>query len=218
MKRIGLMLSLLTVLFCSSLAMAAEGTSGFYGGVLGGYVMPQDVGMTGNTGSSAPIPDLAQNKGYLVGLKVGYIPSVAKFVAAELEYNYAKTSFDNGKTYTTNWGTWTADGTTELYAVFFNVKLRYPDGWFHPYVGVGPGYAWVKQGDITISTQGTLKGDTASKFAYQLLAGVDFDITKNWGVGLGYKYYQVKPSFGGGLNVDTDNKAHVITLGVNYSF
>ena len=221
MKRISLVLSLLLLVFCSTVAMAAdEETSGFYVGILGGYVMPKDMGVTPKDGSTQN--DIAMDKGDLAGIKVGYIPPVAKYLATELEYNYSKNSFDNGKQYTDSGGSYTLDGTTNnMHAFFLNLKLRYPEGSFHPYIGIGPGYSWVKQGDVTLRAtggSGTMAGGTSSQFAYQLLAGLDYDITKNWGVGIGYKYVQVKPSFGGDLNADIDYKAHVVTLGVNYSF
>jgi opacity protein-like surface antigen len=215
MKRISLILSLLLVVSFSSLAMADEGTSGFYVGILGGYMMPKDVTMSPKDGT--PSADISLDKGYHAGAKVGYIPSFAKYLAMELEYNYSKTSFDNGKSYGGN----KLDGTNSMNAFFLNFKLRYPEGSFHPYIGIGPGYSWFKQGDITgsgIGGGGVAAGDTSSQFAYQFLAGLDYDITKNWGVGLGYKYLQVKPSFGGALNVDYNYTAHIVTLGVNYSF
>jgi len=219
MKRFGLVLSLLLVVFCSSLSMAAEKGSGFYVGILGGYLMPQDVNMSKTSGNPMPVSSFTMNKGFLAGIKAGYTPLLFdKYVAAELEYNYARTSFDTSKIYVTNGGSWTVDGTSDMHAFFFNVKLRYPEGWFHPYIGVGPGLAWVKQGDVTTTSDGTRAGATATTFAYQLLAGVDFDITKNWGAGIGYKFYEVKPNFGDNLNLDMDIKAHVVTLGVNYSF
>ena len=219
MKRICLVLSLLLVVFCSTVAMAAEETSGFYAGILGGYVMPTDVGVTPKNGGTQP--DLAMDNGYLAGIKVGYIPPFAKYLAMELEYNYSTSSFDNGKQYTDQRVSYTVDGTNNMHAFFLNLKLRYPEGSFHPYIGIGPGYSWVKQGDVTVRVTGgsaTMAGGTSSQFAYQFLAGLDYDITKNWGVGIGYKYVQIKPSFGGDLNADMDYKAHVVTLGVNYSF
>lgn len=216
MKRISLVLSVLMVVFCSSLAVAAEETTGFYAGVLGGYVMPRDATITDKSGG--PSQDYAMDKGYLAGIKMGYIPPFAKYLAAELEYNYVKSSFDNSKSYAGTGGSYTIDGSNSMNAFFFNIKLRYPEGSFHPYVGIGPGYSWFKQDDITISGQGRLSGETSGQFAYQILAGLDYDITKNWGVGVGYKYIQVKPSFGGALNIDMDYKAHVVTLGVNFSF
>ena len=217
-------------MFCLTVAMAAdEETSGFYVGILGGYVMPKDLGVTDKAGGGSQ--DFAMDKSYLAGIKVGYIPPFAKYLATELEYNYSKSDFDNGKRYTSLFGTsapgisLTIDGTSTIHAFFFNLKLRYPEGSFHPYIGIGPGYSWVELGDTTeratsgsVTAAYTMAGETSSQFAYQLLAGLDYDITKNWGVGIGYKYVQIKPSFGGAINADVDYKAHVVTLGVNYSF
>jgi len=217
MKRI----TLISVLFVLSLflspALAAEEAGPFYMGILGGYVMPRDMTLHAKDGSYVDFDATLKNGG-VFGIKAGYLPPFAsKYLATELEYNYIfGTDFDSGKTYSAI-SNQSLDGTNKIQALFLNFKLRYPEGAFHPYIGIGPGYSWFQAGDIT-SGGTTMPGETSSQFCWQLLAGLDYDITKNWGVGLGYKYFQVKPSFGGQINADYDYTTHMITLGVNYAF
>ena len=217
MKRTILVLVVLLLSLFSSIACAAEETSPFYLGILGGYVKPSDMTVHDKTGGLDF--DAALKNGGVFGLKAGYMPSFAKgYLATELEYNYIfNTDLDTGKTYATLSGA-SLDGTNKIHAIFLNFKLRYPEGVLHPYVGIGPGYSWFQAGDLTPSTGTTITGETSSQFCWQLLLGFDYDITKNWGVGLGYKYFQVKPSFGGQINADYDYNAHMITFGVNYAF
>lgn len=216
MKRTILILALLAFVLLSPLAHAAEVTGPFYVGVLGGYVMPSNMNVHDKTGATADF-DASLNNGGLVGVKVGYLPPFASgYLATELEYNYIfNTDLDNSKTTAVG----TLDGSNKIHAFFLNFKLRYPEGALHPYVAVGPGYAWFNAGDLKISPAGTTSsGDTAGKFCWQIMAGLDYDITRNWGVGIGYKYFQVKPSIGGGINSDYDYKASIVTVGVNYTF
>ena len=49
---------------------------------------------------------------------------------------------------------------------------------------------------------------TDNGFCYQLLAGLDIDITPNLSVGIGYKYFV--PA--------SDYKASIVTLGLAYTF
>jgi len=219
MKRIILIAVVLSIVFLSPVAFAAADEVGpFYVGVLGGYVMPQNMNVADNTGGGLTL-DAPLKDGGLVGIKIGYIPPFAnKYLATELEYNYFfNTDHDSDKTIAAVGGT--LDGSIKIQAFFLNFKWRYPEGAFHPYIGIGPGYAWFQAGDVKASSETTpWSGDTGTKFCYQILAGLDYDITKNWGVGVGYKYFQIKPSIGGEIKADYDYKAHVITLGVNYAF
>jgi opacity protein-like surface antigen len=69
-------------------------------------------------------------------------------------------------------------------------------------------------------------GASGGAFAYQLLVGLDFDITPNLGVGIGYKYLASKPTIGSynsdpdsnDFYADIDYKASIVTLGLTYTF
>jgi opacity protein-like surface antigen len=114
-----------------------------------------------------------------------------------------------------------------------NLIGRYPEGRWHPYIGAGAGYANVQIDSMQSSPAGAFFNSDGSKavFAYQLLAGVDFDITSNWFVGLGYKYFAankvsykvltISPTDPGDIHpgsVDAEYKASIITLSVGYLF
>jgi opacity protein-like surface antigen len=73
----------------------------------------------------------------------------------------------------------------------------------------------------------TISHGSKGVFAYQVLAGMDIDITKNIFVGINYKYiapqkisYDSNISMGGSApgSMEVDYKSHNITLSVCYVF
>jgi opacity protein-like surface antigen len=220
MKRIGLILMFMLL---SQAAFAAENSNtGFYVGISGGYVIPQALSITPKDGGSDTKFDATLNNGYFVGVKSGWnTPFTNRIMAMEIEYNYIRENFDNSK-YIPEIGT-TLDGTMGVHALLFNLKARYPEGQIHPYVGAGLGWSLVQLGDLTTGDGGSVKGDIGNGFCWQLLAGVDFDITPNVGVGIGYKYLATSPTIGSAgtknkIYADTDFKASMVTVGLTFMF
>jgi opacity protein-like surface antigen len=193
---------LLTISTFSSPALAQDkqaDTLGIYFGLIGGYVIPND--MRGNY----EINDLDvrhvdygfKNNGYLYGAKVGWLtPFTKKIMAMEFEYNHITNNLDRAKNSRSEVA---VDGKTQLDLFMFNVLARYPNGRFHPYIGGGIGYAYVKIDDMLITSSGSIvphvsnsggiiPGTSTGVFAGQLMTGLDIDITKNLVIGLGYKY------------------------------
>jgi opacity protein-like surface antigen len=151
-------------------------------------------------------------------------------MAMEIEYNYINSNIDNSKIIASpdeGGDPATLDGTMTTHAVLFNVKARYPQGPVHPYAGFGMGYAYSSFGDITEREVGgpgtnTWPSESGGGFCWQFLAGVDFDITPNLSVDVGYKYFATKPTigdkYGDGMYVDADYRASIITAGLKFTF
>jgi opacity protein-like surface antigen len=200
---------------------ATKGNTGFYIGISGGYVIPQTLTIS-DPDSSFKYTDATLKNGYLAGVTAGWLtPFTRRIMALEMEYNYICNNFDNSKYIPQIDGT--LDGTISVHALLFNVKARYPEGKFHPYAGAGLGWALVQVGDLTGTGGGVIKGDIGNAFCWQLLAGLDYDITPNIGLGIGYKYIASSPTIGssnGGdkIYADVDYKASVVTLGLTYTF
>lgn len=225
MKKI-ILFAAAVLLLLANAAFAAENT-GFYIGVSGGYVIPQTMTIS-DPDSGAYLMDAKLKNGYLAGVTAGWLtPFTNRILAMELEYNYIfGTDFDNGKIVDFGAGPATLDGTNKIHALLANFKARYPQGRFHPYAGFGVGYAYVQVGDITATSAegyGTMRtlGASGGAFCWQLLAGLDFDITPNLGVGIGYKYFVTKPTIGSEgdeIYSEADYKASIVTLGLTYTF
>lgn len=87
---------------------------------------------------------------------------------------------------------------------------------FTPWVGAGVGAAWV---DVDANVGGTVGriDDDSVEFAWQLMAGVDYSVNRNWDVYGGYRYLRISsPDVG---TVELENfEDHIIQAGVRYRF
>jgi opacity protein-like surface antigen len=238
-KKLGIIcVTLLVILAVPFIAVAAEKDMGIYIGLLGGWVIPTDMSthLIGKGPGGVNIYDnVALKDGWLAGAKVGYlVPSTNRMLAVEFEYNHIENDFDSGKGYVHSGVTRSYDSKVKADAFMFNLIGRYPQGTIHPYVGGGIGYANVAIDDIKVTSAGrnTLNYSSGSQgvFAYQFLLGADFDITKNWFVGLGYKYFHTnKVSYDNSITsptvpgsspgtVDAVYNSHNIVATLGYKF
>jgi opacity protein-like surface antigen len=170
--------------------------------------------------------DAKLKNGGMIGVKSGWInPLTKNIMALEFEYNYIfGTDFDNSRV--VNEINATLDGTIRIHAFLFNIKARYPNGPVHPYVGIGLGYSFFQVGEVTIRDTESpyaevMSGTSGGGFTYQFVGGVDFDITPNLSLGMGYKYFVATPSLNGegtNLNYDLDYRASIINAGLTFTF
>jgi opacity protein-like surface antigen len=218
----------LMLLFSAGSVFAAEGNTGFYLGISGGYVIPQTLTISDTDNSSEKF-DATLNNGWFAGVTTGWLtPFTKRIMALEMEYNYIRNDFDNSKIIPDIMGNGSGkiDGTIGVHAFLFNVKARYPEGKIHPYAGAGLGWSIVQLGDLTItgSAGPGEKGNIGNGFCWQLLAGVDFDITPNIAVGIGYKYLAANTTIGSKedrherIYADADFKASLVTAGLTFAF
>jgi opacity protein-like surface antigen len=171
----------------------------FYVGVFGGYVIPDYLELS-NGGKI----DYNLKDSWMLGAKFGYIIPAFKWVAAEVEYNHSfKQDIDE------KW----ASGDFSTDNVMANLLVRSPEGKFHPYVGFGIGWS---RGQFKVSNPGVESIDKSDNaFAWQALAGLNFEITPNWSADVGYRFFQSKYSV---ENVDAKSRNQIILIGVNYHF
>ena len=207
MKRILCVFSvfcLSTFLLFSSVSTAPAAPAGpFYVGIFGGYVIPDDLKVENDINE-----DVSLKESWTVGAKAGYICPQLKWLAAELEYFYlADQDVDMSG----------ADGDFSANNLMVNLLARYPDGWIHPFVGAGIGWSWAELSGRSAEVGSIDESDNA--FAWQILAGVNFEITPNWSADLAYRYFSSKYDMGsGGGNADVTSKNNMILIGVNYHF
>ncbi len=210
--------------FSSSVVMAQDKT-GLYVGILGGTVFPADLEVTDKSPTDpVTVADQDLDNGYVFGAKVGcLLPN--KMFGLELEYNYVDAT-DAGTQYAYTYLGFPVnlEGKISMNNLFLNLILRHPHGKFHPYIGIGPGWAWVDYDDMKLSLNiGGLnistvpQSESDNTFAFQVLAGVEADISPEASFVLGYKYLQCEPELSK-FQVDTRYRAHMITAGLNYYF
>jgi opacity protein-like surface antigen len=182
-------LVILILLFPCSVVMAQE-AGPMYFGIFGGYVFSGKVEVKplGNT-------EVDVDNSWMLGAKFGYIAPQWRWIAGELEYFHM---FDQSVKSQTVMGV-NVNGNVSFDNLMVNVRLRYPEGRFNPYVGAGIGSSWY-------NFNGT-PSDSSTNFAWQFLAGVTSQITREWSVDLGYRYFSTTPQ-----------SSNQITLGVNFHF
>lgn len=188
------------LLFTAVPAATAKEAGPFYVGLYGGWVMPQD--LEPEDGDDVPLKD-----SWALGAKFGYIIPQVKWLAAELEYFYmAEQDIDLAG----------VDGDFKASNLMVNIIARYPEGKIHPYIGFGIGWSW---GEFNASAPGFGSVDESDNaFAWQILAGVNFEITPQWSADIGYRYFTAKYELGDEPSVDATSKNHMFLIGVNFHF
>ena len=173
-----------------------------YVGVFGGYVRPSDLRVEDGGSTDVGVKD-----SWTIGAKVGYIFPQARWLAAELEYFYlAKQDIDRTGT----------DGDFSAHNIMANLLWRYPEGKIHPYAGFGLGWSW---GTFKATSSGVSTDESGNGFAWQLLAGLNFEITPNWSADLAYRYIRTKYNdIISDPSEDITSQNNVILLGINYHF
>lgn len=193
-------------------------------GIQGGWVIPNKISMTDTTPPIAPSLDLNVNNTGLLGFKAGWTPNITKqYFTAQFEYFHTfGPNVDSQVIFNDGTDTTSLKFNTTMDAVFVNFIARYPNGKWHPFVGIGPGWAWVKMNDVQVTVSGTGRvdpgkiKDRASQFAWQVIAGLEYDITRNWSMDLSYRYYKINSATYD--EIDLDMKGQSINLGINFKF
>lgn len=183
----------------STPAANAKEAGPFYVGVFGGFVSPNDLEVSGGDINR----DVKMKNSWMLGAKFGYIIPTFRWVAAEVEYNYlGKQDVDTAG----------IGGDFSAHNLMANILVRYPEGMFHPYAGFGIGWS---HGTFKTNTATESVDESSNAFAWQILAGVNFEITREWSADVGYRYFQSKYSV---EDSDVTSKNHIILIGVNYHF
>ena len=187
------------LLFTSVSTVPAAEAGPYYIGIFGGLAMPDDLNI------DPPDRDVKLKNSWALGAKAGYIFPQCKWLATELEYFYlAKQDTDEPSI---------DDGDYSANNLMANLLVRYPEGRIHPYAGLGIGWSW---GEVS----GVFADDTSDNaFAWQILAGVNFEIAPKWSADLAYRYFRTVYKMGAeGFNADVTAPNHMILVGINYHF
>jgi opacity protein-like surface antigen len=141
-------------------------------------------------------------------------------------YKINSTIVMDGQTYYSRGHTSSLTGLVNLYAE--PVKF----GIVRPYAGGGLGFSRNRTGDVSITVDnlnGSLQGATHTSFAWQLSAGIGFDLTSNLSADIGYRYMDMgEARTGSHVNIagtTSDNwtsrgnlTAHELQMGLRYQF
>jgi opacity protein-like surface antigen len=216
------------VLLASAPAHAA---SNWYVSVFGGANWVEDHSfsvataptLTADTLSWSTDPDTGFIVGGAVGMNFGHVVSGLR---GEVEVAYRQSKLDGVWTTfeTPNLSTGAIDGDHSTFSVMANVWYDFTLAGVSPYIGGGIGWAETEvDGNLTGGPAGDGPFDFSdSGFAWQLGAGINFDISPNVKLGVGYRYFEGPDVTVGSLNpansarADIDNRNH--TALVNLTF
>jgi opacity protein-like surface antigen len=185
--------------------------SPLYFGVFGGYAAPED--MTWNSKVTGMSADLSLDGSGMMGLKMGYILPQARALAFELEWNYM---FEQTIPSQVVSGV-RESGNVYLNNFLVNVILRYPEGKIHPYIGGGIGASSmnIQNTESIGNSVVNVAEETATGFAWQLMAGINVELAPNLSADLAYRYFGTNPDFS---LIDVDYRTQAVTFGLNFHF
>lgn len=181
-----------------------------------GAAFPHDSNIDDNSGLGILYGDMEFDNGWALGAKGGYwfeeqnLPSLG--LELDLNAHFPKASKINASGVGLSTG---ADVTVWSYTV--NFLLRYPEGNFRPYGGVGGGWFFGKVDDGTIVGV-PFNGGSDSAYGWQVLAGLDYLINPNVSVFVEYKYSRADFEFGGDLMFEVTYAVSQVYAGISYNF
>ncbi len=92
-----------------------------------------------------------------------------------------------------------------------------------PYIGGGLGIAWVDLDDYGIAAVPNVLDDDDSAFAWQVIAGVGYEVTPRATISLDYRYFSTEADVTtsaatGSVSNDVDLDNHTLMIGLRYRF
>ena len=155
----------------------------------------------------------------MAGLKVGYSFPAFKALSIEFEYSYWNPHIN--KTVLLQSPVMVAkEGDVKLHNFMVNLLMKYPNGIIHPYIGGGVGasyvdFSYTASVNVFGKNYENSAGDYNMSVAWQLLAGIEVDLAKQWAADIGCRYFAIKPEFG---ETELDIKTSMLSFGIKYKF
>lgn len=227
--------ALLATTALAALTLAAPAAnaagSGWYVSLTGGGNWADDNSFFASNPTSTTTFTLATDgdTGWVVAGAVGYnLTSVSPGLRVDVEVAYRDNQVDGAfltsisNAATTDSGPVDADHQT--FSVLANVWYDFDVGGFKPYIGGGIGWAETEFEGTYIGAVVTPFSFEDSGFAWQVGGGINFDVSPNVKLGIGYRYFSgpevtvlppvVAPNI---LAGDIENDNHSATLSVTFA-
>lgn len=143
------------------------------------------------------------------------LPLIIGAVRAELEYNWHNNAEEDVSFKNIALG----KAALKSQSLFLNAYCDiYTGTGFVPYVGFGLGYAKV-EGEFSVIDMIINKDD--NNFAWQVGAGIAYEVTRNIAIDFGYKYRnmgKISKTYAAGAELELDAISHELALGLRLSF
>jgi len=210
-KVFGLLATLLASACLVSVSFAANVP---YLGVQVGGTWVQDADISDQTGTFG---EATFDTGFNVGITGGVDCGPGRY---ELELNYRQNDFDEISD--PIFGTTSYDGDISALSFMANAFWDIPTGSpVTPYLGGGLGVALVSINELVEPGFGQVVDDDDTVFAYQLGAGVAFELNPNMALDLGYRYFATSdPELTDvdGIEFETEYQTHNASVGLRIMF
>jgi opacity protein-like surface antigen len=200
-----------TATLAGSLAFAAPALAeGLYVGGFGGVNILEDAELDVGVLDF----DIENDTGWTAGAAVGYGFDFG--LRAEAELAYRMNDHDEGSTLGTGFG---VDGDTSALSFMGNLWYDLPVAWpVRPYVGAGAGVARIDVNDME-AFAGEIADDSDLVFAYQLGAGIGYQLSPSVGLTAEYRYFATDDP---GIeafddSADYEYASHSVLIGIRYS-
>ena len=156
--------------------------------------------------------DFDVDPGFVAGVAIGV--ALENHLRFEGEFGYHGSSIDDAQFFVPG-ESLDIDVFSVMANGYYDLDLNGP---LKPYVGAGLGFGFIHAESENFL--GFTDTDTDVGFAYQLMAGVAFDVSPRAAITLGYRYFgTTDPDFSvGGANFDTEFKSHEFLAGVRFRF
>ena len=180
--------------------------AGFYVGASGGFNNLNDSSL-----ESVVNLDVQYGPGFSFGGIFGYDFGI---VRVDTEINYRKNDIDQIGI--------SADGSTSALSFMVNGYFDIPTHMvLQPYLGAGLGFATVSINEAIVPGVAPVADDSDSVFAYQLSAGIGFELSQKTTLSFGYRYFATgDPEMQdvSGIAFSTEYQSHEFNIGVRFLF
>jgi opacity protein-like surface antigen len=202
----------------------ASAQLGWYVGVFGGYTFSPDASLQYSDYNYNYYYDYKYDvnvqETWVFGFKFGITPPALKYFSFEFEFSHLNPDID--RTALPRGGT--VEGDVKFNNFMFNAIAKYPQGKIHPYVGAGLGFSSFDLSLSTTSPARSMSNDD-TVFAWQILFGVEIDLTNNLSMDIGYRYFAAEANDDDNhdyyyeyYGTQIDYKTSMVTLGLKYRF
>lgn len=189
---------------------AAQLAEGWYLGAEAGAALPRDAATTG--GGQRWATDYSAGPAVLGTAGYGFGPGTLGRLRLEGEIGWRGADVD-----TVNGAPGAGDASaTSLMANLVTDFL--PRERVHPFIGLGLGGALV---DASASTAASGFSGDDTVFAYQAMAGVGVDVSRDVGLSLAYRYFATQDpglTATGGASASSEFASHAVTAGITFRF
>lgn len=217
-----------TTLAALAIAAPAQAGSGWYANISGGANWLSDDGFAVATVTDTLIFSPDSDTGFIVSGAIGYsLNNVMQGLRAEVEVAYRENQVD---------GLWFSDNVAGVggldsgaldydhstVSVMANVWYDFNVGAVTPYVGGGIGWADTDLDGTYAGGDNTVLAFSDNGFAWQLGAGVNFDISPNMKLGVGYRYFEgpevavIAPGTGNTIGSDVESQNHSALVALTF--